>query len=66
MRRAKRVTFVYVRGGGVPAHFPLFEATLNSSGLLCTEAAEVFIVVAHVTLLAFLHDTVSTDGVITH
>lgn len=49
-----------------PASFPRFEVTLNSSRLLCTEAAEVFIIVAHVTLLALLHDVVSTDRVIAH
>lgn len=60
--------YVGVGGGGWggPASFPRFEATLNSSRLLCTEAAEVFIIVADVTLLALLHDVVSTDGVIAH
>lgn len=65
-RRAKWVQVVHVGGGGVPAHFPTFEVTLNSSRLLCTGAAEVYIVVAHITLLAFLHNMVSTNGVITH
>lgn len=50
---------------GVPAHFPRFEAALNSSRLFGTEAAGVFIV-THVTLLIFLHNMVSTDGVFTY
>lgn len=66
------VLYVVVGGGwvegwgGGPASFPRFEATLNSGRLLCTEAAEVFIIVADITLLALLHDVVSTDGVIAH
>lgn len=49
----------------VPAHFLRFEAALNSSRLFRTEAAGVFIM-THVTLLTFLHNMVSTDGVFTY
>lgn len=50
---------------GVPAHFPRFEAALDPGRLFRTEAAVVF-VVTHVTLLIFLHDMVSTDGLLTY
>ncbi|TNN75340.1 hypothetical protein EYF80_014387 [Liparis tanakae] len=49
----------------VPAGFTRLEAALDPDGLLSAEAAEVGVIVTNVTLLVFLHNLVSTDGLIT-
>jgi len=49
----------------VPAGFTRLEAALDTDGLLSAEAAEVGVIVTNVTLLVFLHNLVSTDGLIT-
>lgn len=49
----------------LPADFIRLEATPESYRLFGAVAAGVFVVVADVTLLAFLYNLVSTDGLIT-
>lgn len=48
----------------VPADFTRLEATLDSHRLFSAEAAEVCVIVTDITLLTFLHNLVSTDGLI--
>lgn len=48
----------------IPAGLPWFEATLDCYRLFGTEAAKVCIIVTDITLLTFLHNLVSTDGLI--
>lgn len=50
----------------LPADLPQFEVTLDSYRLFSAKAAEVCIIVTNITLLTFLHNLVSTDGLITH
>lgn len=50
----------------LPADFPQLEVTLDSYRLFSAKAAEVCIIVTDITLLIFLHNMVSTDGLITH
>lgn len=49
----------------VPADFTRLEATPDSHRLFSAEAAEVCVVVTHVTLLTCLYNLVSTDGLVT-
>lgn len=56
--------FKFQRNSAVPAGFTRLEATLDSYRLPSAEAAEVSVVVTNVTLLALLHNQVSTDGLI--
>lgn len=46
----------------VPADFTRLETTLDSYSLFGAEAAGVCVIVADITLLAFLYNLVSTDG----
>lgn len=48
-----------------PADFARLQATLDADRMRGAVAAGVRVVVTHVALLTFLHNQVSTDGVVT-